>query len=463
MLYWERAGLSALESGAYREAARAYAEAIQEADRLGRKGLPPGRLVHLHQNLGEALLHSGDLAKSRAELHRALALLGRPLGRGLPREVSALARHSAVLVWRETMGPRVIGRRGNTDVDRHRQLARVYENLGQVLGHTAEVFGMAACVVAALNAAQQSGDDAAYSRAAGLLALACLLMNWPRMADRYYAHACHTRPSVDRPHDRLMTSEYLAIYLLAAARLGQAEDELRAMIALALESGNQRRGLDAASLLTICLMEAGRPTECAPLQSVLAAKAEQYGDPQLRCWVALEQSQLAFGDRASDAAERHLAMAERLLPRLGVHEAVWTFGLLAALRGLQERRSEALGYARRVMALAAGRKIAVYAQHGIFAAATVSLDALERARGAEARGRAAETRVAMRVVGGFSLRLPMTRPRGLLLLSRHAQLRGQWRRAGRLLALAAAEAAAQGRPYDQAVAFPWTATAPSRR
>ena len=367
------------------------------------------------------------------------------------------------LVWRETIGTRVAIQSSQAVVDRHRQLARLYENLGQVLGHTGEVVGMAACVVAALNAARRGGDDLAYSRAAGLLALVFLLVGWRGLADRYFVDACRTRPSPDRPHDRLMTAEYIAIYLLAAARLREAESELREMIALATASGNQRRGFDATSLLTLCLFEAGRIVECTPLQSTLAATADQYGDPQLRCWVALEQAQLAFSDTTVGECERHLAVAERLLPRLGVHEAVWAFGLLAALRARQDRATEALDFARRVTVLAARRKIAVYAQHGVFGAAAVSLDALERARGVELRALAAPTRAAMRVLGDFSLRLPVTRPRGLLLLGRYARLCGRPRRADRLWARAEVEAAAQGRPYELATAFPWPTTDPSRR
>jgi tetratricopeptide (TPR) repeat protein len=458
---WSRAGVTALEGGAYREAARAYGEAVQAAVSLGRGAARRSDIVRLRQNLGEALLHSGDLARSRRELQQALALLGQPLGPGLPRAAAALGRHSAVLVWRETTGRRAPAPVGGA-AERHRQLARVYENLGQVLGHTGEVVGMAACVLAALNAAQRGGDDLGYSRAAGLLALVFLLIGWKGMADRYYADACRTRPSSERPHDRLMTAEYIAIYLIAAARLGEAEEELRDMIALATASGNQRRGLDAASLLTLCLFEAGRIPECAPLQATLAATADQYGDPQLRCWVALEQAQLALAARSIDECERHLAVAERLLPRLGVHEAVWTFGLLAALRALQDRTAEACECAVKVTALAARRKIAFYAQHGIFGATAVLIDALGRAGGAEVRALAAPSRAAMRMLGEYSLRLPLTRPRGLLLLGRYARLCGRRRRADRLAARARQEAAAQGRAYELAVAFPWPVTNPPR-
>jgi class 3 adenylate cyclase len=456
MRCWERAGAASLGGGAYREAARAYAEAVQAAERLGLRALPQGGMARLRQNLGEALLHSGDLAKSRSELLHALALLGRPFGRGPARAAAALGRHSSALVWREAIGRPLSGRSGAAG-HRHRQLARVYENLGQVLGHAGEPVAMATCVVAALNAAHRGGDDAAYSRAAGLLALACLLLAWPRTADRYYAHARRARPGPERPHDRLMTAEYLAIYLLAAARLGEAEDELREMLALAAQSGNQRRGLDAASLLTLCLMEGGRHGECAELQTMLARRAEQYGDPQLRCWVALEQTQLAFAAGPREDAERHLALAERLLARLGVHEAVWTFGLLAVLRARQDRLPEALDYARRVTALAVGQKIAVYAQHGIFGAAVVLLDAIEQAPGSERSRLEGEARAAMRVLREFGLRMPLTRPRGLLLLARYARLSGRRRRAERLAARAAGEAAGQGRPYPLATAFPWSA------
>jgi tetratricopeptide (TPR) repeat protein len=456
IVYWERAGGTALDGGAYREAARAYAEAVQAAERLDAAGSPPPHIAVLRQHLGESLLHSGELLKSRVELQRALAHLGRPMGRNRARDVLALSRYTAQLAWHEMRGrPPVIGGAGSAS-ERHGQLTRIYENLGQVFAHTSDVVGMATCVVAAVHAAQRSGNDAAYSRATGLLALVCLLMGWSGAADRYYAHACRTRPGIDRPHDRLMTSEYLAIYLLAAARLEEAEAELRHMIALAAESGNQRRGLDATSLLTLCLMETGRPLECTPLHAALAADADQYGDPQLRCWVALEQAEIALAAAPDSTAERHLGMAERLLPRLGVHEAVWTFGLLAALHAAQGRTKEALVCARQVTTQATGRKLAIYAQHGMFGAATVLLGALRQSSGFERRELVGETRRAMRQLADFALHMPLARPRGLLMLGQHAVLQGQQRRADRLATRAIAEATRQGRPYHQSIAFPWS-------
>lgn len=458
MGYWERADSAALEAGAYREAGRAYGEAVQAVERLGERAPPPDRIAMLRQNFGEALLHTGDLPRSRAELRSALGLLGRPFGRGVASAIATLGQGSALLAWSEVRGRREMSATAEPRNARFGRLARIYENLGQVLGHSGEIVGMAACVVAALNAARKGGDDAVYSRSAGLLALACLLIAWPRGAERYYAHACRTRPGTDRPHDRLMTSEYIAMYLLAAARLAEAETELRVMISLAAESGNQRRGLDAASLLTLCLFEAGRAGDCALPQAMLAETANQYGDPQLRCWLALEQAQLEFAAGAHEAVARHLAFAERLLPHLGFHEAVWTFGLFAALRSAQDRGGEALDYARRATGLAARQKIAVYAQHGVFGAAAASLRALEQA-GCRAAGElAAEARQTMRTVARYSLRMPVTRPRGLFLLAHHARLSGRRRRAERLLARAEAEAAMQGRPYGLAVAFPWSIT-----
>jgi hypothetical protein len=50
-----------------------------------------------------------------------------------------------------------------------------------------------------------------------------------------------------------------------------------------------------------------------------------------------------------------------------------------------------------------------------------------------------------------------------LVFGRYAQLRGKRRRAARLSARAWAEAAAQGRAYQLAVAFPWPSKNPSRR
>src|SRR6185437_10754686 len=109
------------------------------------------------------------------------------------------------------------------DDDRIRQAAMAFEGLGQALGHQSKLVGMATATLAALNLSQRIGDTAAYSRAAGLLSLALLLINMPGLAVRYLSHSRHTVPEASRPHDRLMTLEYIALFLIAVGRLSEAE------------------------------------------------------------------------------------------------------------------------------------------------------------------------------------------------------------------------------------------------
>jgi tetratricopeptide (TPR) repeat protein len=449
--YWETAGTAALAGGAYREAVTALGEALSAIAAIeaapGAMVVDADRVGQLHRLRGEALLHAGEVPESMRHLTIALAKFGFRWSDGLLGRFGTFARHALIqtmVEWRRPADardilPRLVAQDAATD--RVRQSALALETLGQGLGHQSKLVAMATATLAALNLSQRAGDGATYSRSAGLLSLVFLLSGMPRLAERYLARARSTTPSLDQPHDRLMTIEYVALFLLAAGRLAEVEMELRGMLALAAASHNRRRQLDATSLLILTLTETGAYAEGAELAARFVAEADQAGDPQLRCWARLEAAGLALCGDDIATAERQLFDANDLLGGVGRNERIWTLGLLALVHLRRGRTDEALAQARQVRrALADWRALGVYVHPGVFAAAEVFLEHLATGGGPGFAQRLEIWRM-MRRVKGFGMRQPLTRPRTLLLLARYAELRKRGAQAVALAEQATAEAA----------------------
>ena len=446
--YWETAGTAALAGGAYREAVMALGEALGAIEAApGATAIDADRVGQLHRLRGDALLHAGEVPQSMRHLTSALAKFGFRWSDSLLGRFGTFARHAlmqTMVEWRRPADasdilPRLAAQ--DAAADRVRQSALALETLGQGLGHQSKLVAMATATLAALNLSQRAGDGATYSRSAGLLSMVFLLSGMPRLAERYLARARRTTPSVDKPHDRLMTIEYIALFLLNAGRLAELETELRGMLALAAASHNRRRQLDATSLLILTLTETGAYAEGAELAARFEAEADQAGDPQLRCWARLEAAGLALCGDDIAAAEHRLFDASDLLGSVGRNERVWTLGLLALVHLRRGRTDEALAHAREVQrALADWRSLPPYVQAGVFAAAEVFLECLATG-GRPGFAQRLEIWRMMRRVKCFGMRQPLTRPRALLLLARYAELRGRDAQAMALTEHATAEAA----------------------
>ena len=438
---WETAGTAALSVGAYREAAAALREALTELHALpGRSSGRSGRLRHL---LGEALLQSGEIPESQVHLIDALRDLGYPWARGPFAVVGTLASAIAVQVSQEVRTPggalplkplrSVDGKTPETAV----QAALTLETLGQAFAHRSQLLPSVTATLVALNLAQRAGDAPLYTRAAGLMSLVLGAANMPRLADRYLAHARRHLPEVEQRHDRLMSTEYIAMSLLMAGRLAEVKDLLVGMRDLAAKSSNRRRLLDATSLLILTLLEREEHAVCAELLGGFVRDAERSGDPQLRSWSLLEAAELALRMNDLKSAERSLTSARRLLGRVGRNELIWTTGMLALLDLRQARASDALAKAREVMTeMASWRSVGFYAHPGVYAAADVYLERLAADPGPE---RADAGKIVARA-RRFGLRFPLTRARSLTASACFAKLRGRSADATRIFAQAAAHA-----------------------
>jgi class 3 adenylate cyclase len=444
---WEAAAISALSAGAYREAAAAFREALAELHALPERLRAPsdssghsGRLRHL---LGEALLQAGEVPESQVHLIHALRDFGHPWAGGRFGVVLALASAIAIQVSQEvrTRGDvlpfkplrSVDGKDAETAV----QAALTLETLGQAFAHRSQLLASVTATLVALNLAQRAGDAPLYTRAAGLMSLVLGAANMPGLGGRYLAHARHHLPEVEQRHDRLMSTEYIAMSLLMAGRLAEVKDLLVGMRDLAASSSNRRRLLDATSLLILTLLERQEHGACAELLADFVGDTERSGDPQLRCWSLLEAAELALRMNDLDSAGRRLDSAQRLLGRVGRNEAIWTTGLLALLDIRQARAPKALAKARTVLSeMAAWRSVGFYAHPGVYAAADIYLELLAD----EGAAHRADARKIVSRAQRFGLRFPLTRARSLTAAACYFQLCGRRANAARAFELATAHA-----------------------
>jgi tetratricopeptide (TPR) repeat protein len=459
--YWQRAGYAAFAAGAWAEAAASLDQALACLS-----GMPEGvgratRTARLYRHAGNAHLQIGNIARSRQYLVEALAALRRTWPKGNLQTMSALSKEMAQQFLIE-FAPRLFGG-GTAALEPELEAAQIYESLGQVLGHFSELNLMGLATLAALNISQRCGNKQIYSRACGLFALALLLIPVPTMARRYFRHSIDTRPARSQPHDWLMTTEYLVLYCMTVADFDVAESELLEMLEVGRAANNRRRCLDAMSLLSITLMCKGELDRCTEILAVFETEVLNERDPQVRCWAHLEQAELALMRGDVESALRQVDGCADLLQTLGRNERLWGEGLRALALWRRSQTDDALAAASRVLCLLRNSKdIAFYAEGGVFAAAEVYIQALRAIRQTD-RGRAivTEARYMMRCLHRYGIRLPICRPRTLMLLGSYQTILGCQRGGANLLHSAREEAARQKRPYEEALAVVQIAAADS--
>jgi class 3 adenylate cyclase len=453
--YLDVAATTATRSGAYREAAKLLEHAVHAAETLDFRTLSPQK-ADLHHRLGDMYLLAGEVDKSAASLFQALGHCGHPWPQTRVGTAIALAGQIGLQAWRarDAVG---CGDPNATAWPTRLRPARVFESLGQVMGHKSDVLGMALATVSALNICQRYSDVAGYTRAAGLVSLMLHLAGLLKLGDWYFARTKRYTADVTAAHDRLMCMEYLALHWIGKAQFDNADRELNDMIALGASSNNLRRALDATSLLIIARILQGRPEACIELADRLGSESIKIDDPQLRCWCALERAELAVLGQDLEEATRQVAIARILRPRVRCTEHIWTDGIDALVHLLQDDLASAISIAARnsPAVLRNWRATPFYAYAGIFGTAEVILRVLETAPVVESDQRAALARDAgayMRVVKGFSERVPVLRPRGRILIGRYESLRGRKRSACRYLDAAVRLSVSQERPREQLVA-----------
>lgn len=441
---WERAGYEAFGSGAYTEAVSTFREALGSAAALPAESVSTPRIANVHRHLGIAHLEIGAIGESRVHLVTALALLGKPWPEGRLRLMRTAAASMTAVAAAE-IRPRAWPR-GAPD-EQQASLALTYESLGQTLGHSQEIQLMVLATARALVIARRGSENRVYSRAAGLLALALLLMRTPRLAARYFGHCLAERPPAAKPHDWLMSTEYLAMFNMTMARFADARRDLEGMLDIATRANNRRRLRDASSLFCLTLIATGKLAEAEIAVTRFVESAAKDRDPQVRCWSHLEVAELA--SMRGQPAGASLDEADSLLRGLGNNEGVWALGLRALDEWRSGRTEAALSAARKLVPLMREwRMVAFYAQGGVFAAAETHVAAIE----ADPAANDHDARAMMRLLGLYSLRLPICRPRGLVLLGRYWAALGRRGKAMRYLTAALADSAKQGRPYEEALA-----------
>ena len=452
--YWERAGYAAFTAGAFAEAAASFDQAL-----ACMSGMPSGvgraaRTARLFRHAGEAYLQIGNISVSRHYLVQALAALDRRWPTGSVATIAALSREMVQQFLIEFVFRRASN--GIVVQEADREAAQVYESLGQVLGHSSELNLMGLSTLAALNMSQRTGSKQIYSRACGLFALVLLLMPVPAVARRYFEHSIDARPAQsEQPHDWLMTTEYLAIYSMTVADFDAAEAELLEMLEVGKSADNRRRRLDAMSLLSITYMCKGEFGRCERMLATFEHEVLNEKDPQVLGWAHLERAELALMRGDVESALRQIEGCKDLLPTLGPNERLWGEGLKALALWRHSRRDEALAAASAASnLLKSPNEIAFWAEGGVFAAAEVYIEALGATKTAKwNRAIASDAQRMMKRLRKFGVRLPISRPRTLMLLGCYELALDHQRQGISFFRRAREEASRQRRPYEEALAI----------
>lgn len=353
-LHWiERAGESALDQGAHREAAHFFGEArtlhAEAAAVLGAQ-VDDVRRARWAAGLGEARLGLGDLEGARDAFATALATVGDVLpqrrGGAVARLVSELMRQA----WHLAFGAR------KDEDPRARFSARVASLLGEVGYFRTDLLEWALASFFAINRAERAGDPAVAARAYGSLANLVGTAGLERLMHRYLARA---RLSVD-PSARMAADWAEAVWLLTRGRFDESMVVARRGIDLGHASGAYYEQGIGITVLGYAQMLSGPVPEALETLRWGVKSARGRGNPQHEGWcLSLQVPLLLALNRVEEALETAME-AEAALPRADPLSVPIAHGVRAQVLARMGRPADALEAAGRAVAAFRDRPPAVY-------------------------------------------------------------------------------------------------------
>jgi class 3 adenylate cyclase/tetratricopeptide (TPR) repeat protein len=416
--YLERAGRSALRSGAFQEATQFYAEVRAQAERDGRWASDLRLRVNCQQ--GEAAAHYflGDFERARGLIEDTVSRLDRTVPKR-PRTMAAnlaaaAAEQAAHLVAPRRYRNRRVGEKALLD-----QAVEGYKTLVQICylnGESgAELFYL---MLAGLNLGEEAGSSPALARALANAATATSMLNLRRLADGYATRAIQMA-------DREGQSEALAyvwnIHALMLAQRGQwrrgIEDSSRALQVFG-EIGDYNLEAElwqTRSALHICAGDFRGAEMCWRRTRELAVRNR---NPQLEAWSLLDEVETQVGRGATELAATALEAALGIdTPASDGGTQIEKHYATAATRLRQGRRPEALDAADAVIRMVTGQPVTGF-HWADFAAGTVEvyLEMLETATDAAERAQLVQrARRGGRALRRIGWSFHGIRPRRLLL------------------------------------------------
>ena len=418
VLYLERAGRSALRSGAFREAAQFYDELRAQAQRDGRWTSDLRLRVHCQQGEAAAYYFLGDFERARALIEDSVSRLDRTV----PKQPRSLAANLAAVAARQAAHLIAPGRYRNrrvADKELLDQAVEGYKTLVQICylnGESgAELFYL---MLAGLNLGEEAGSSPALARALVNAATATSMLNLRRLADGYARRAVQMA-------DREGQSEALAyvwnVHALMLAQRGQwrraIEDSSRALQVFG-EIGDYNLEAELwqpRSALHICAGDFRGAETCWRRTRELAARNR---NPQLEAWSLLDEVETQIGRGATDRAARALEAALAIdTPASDGGSLIEKHYARAATRLRQGRRAEALDAADAVIKMVTAQPVTGF-HWADFAAGTVEvyMEMLETATDAAERAQLVQrARRGGRALRRIAWTFHGIRPRRLLL------------------------------------------------
>jgi serine/threonine protein kinase/tetratricopeptide (TPR) repeat protein len=280
--YLEKAAYRALRGYAYQDVNSLLTEVLK-LDAL--RETPGGLLqrTRWEQQLGEALLGLGRLGDSQDHLHKALALLKRPVPPEGLKLVAGMFRQAVTQVLHRLWPSLFVGRR-KARKDILLEAARVYEKLSEIYYYTQEKMFAIYSVLCAINLAEKAGPSPELAREYANLCLGTGVVPMHSLAETYSRRAQEVALQVDPHHTLGYTLMVTSSYYLGIGNWKKVEESGEKAIEIFNELGDWRRWETTLSILgPLAFLQADYRYSIRLYES-LYKSALRRGDIQNQCW-----------------------------------------------------------------------------------------------------------------------------------------------------------------------------------
>ena len=273
VVYIERAAEQALYSGAYREAARYYEQALAlfEEDALPANAT---RRARWEQGLGEALMNMNENVASVAHLQRALALTGHPFPQHPAQIVRALVQAATQQV-RNRLAVAFFAKPANNPAATSATLLKVYRQLTRVYYFTNDPLREAYTALQAINTADMGGGSFERAISYEYFALVIGMLGQKQLGQRYR----QLSKAVMRHHDDMQIQIEVAVaqgfFLVGQGQWREAEAQAKKVTDARDSFAGRRVWGDCMAVLGLCAYFQGQFEKSAQLYASLFSDAQQ--------------------------------------------------------------------------------------------------------------------------------------------------------------------------------------------
>jgi len=441
--YFEKAGENAFRDFANREAVRFFEQALE----LSGPGITPLRRARWYRLMGEARYRLTQIEGSIADFNKGLALLGREV----PSSAAGLGTRLMVELARQVGHRSPAGRWAVRAGDEQREVlleaARATEGLGEAYYNLGDFLATFYCTTRAFNLAERAGPSPELMRGYANMCATLGAVSLNGAADSYRALALAVEPEIDDLPARAWSRVSLSSHSVWVGNWDRAEREITEALDIYSQLGDWRRWGVAAWLWPQVAQGRGQLRRARDLWAELYEVANRHRDTrhqvrgrggQFFALLALDES--AAARNCLTAIEEQFAANPEMM---AVEERLWHAA--RAAWALQEGDgARAAAEARETLA-AIGRARFKFDLLDIFATpAEVLLTLREQDEATEA-----DTRAALKALGGFARTYAFGRPRASRAAGRAALLAGDRKKAEQLWKKSIAQADALGMSHER--------------